>query len=71
MIGAETLIGLGASAIIAAAIIVYLALRGSDHKVMLVRMSAAIAIGLVAIAVAWERPGAAAVWLAVAWMLWP
>ena len=43
----------------------------SDRAVMVTRAGVAFAIGLVAFAIAWERPGTAMVWLAAAWMIWP
>ena len=52
-------------------VVVWLALCGSDKKVLLWRLLAAIAMGSAAIAISWDRPATAAVWLAVAWMVWP
>jgi len=51
--------------------VMVLSLRGSDKPVLLLRMAAAIAMGSAAIVISWEHPGTAAIWLAVAWMVWP
>jgi len=65
------LIALGLLFMVAGGVTMWLALYGSDKKALLFRVSAAIAIGSAAIAISWDYPGTAAVWLAVAWMVWP